>query len=472
MHKRTLILPLAVLAASHALHATAATDAERIRLLEEQLKQQQAVMEQQQRALEAMQQELRQLKTGANTDITEEAVNPAYMQAEVVPSEDQIRADEARSGLDFDIYGFVMADAIYDFKRVDPDWNDTLRVSTIPTQDGQYGSDGEFVFGVRQSRLGFAAEYDTSAGKVTALLESELFGTGGDAGQTTPRLRHAWVTWNNVGMGQYWSNFMDADVFPNTIDYWGPTGMVFYRNKQARYTWRFDEDELAISIEDPDTALTIGKFRDECAVVDGDSCDSTLGDVFQKYNDIPDLTLRYRDNTDWGHWQLAGIARKLGYERRDTGEKDHEFGWGFNASTVINTTAMDRLKLQVAYGEGIGNYMNDGGVDLAPRTANLEGNEAKTVPLLGIVAYYDHYWSDRWSSSIGWSSTILDTTRGQADSEFEEGQIAQVNLLHYPSDGVMLGGELLWGERKDISGDTGDDIRVQFSLKVNFPRER
>ena len=35
--------------------------------------------------------------------------------------------------LALNIYGFVMADTIYDFKRVDPDWNDTLRVSTIPT---------------------------------------------------------------------------------------------------------------------------------------------------------------------------------------------------------------------------------------------------------------------------------------------------------------------------------------------------
>jgi len=29
---------------------------------------------------------------------------------------------------------------------------------------------------------------------------------------------------------------MDIDVFPNTIDYWGPSGMVFYRNVQMRWT--------------------------------------------------------------------------------------------------------------------------------------------------------------------------------------------------------------------------------------------
>ena len=36
------------------------------------------------------------------------------------------------------------------------------------------------------------------------------------------------------GVGQSYSNFMDIDVVPNTIDYWGPGGMVFVRNPQLR----------------------------------------------------------------------------------------------------------------------------------------------------------------------------------------------------------------------------------------------
>ncbi|MEH6590045.1 MAG: DcaP family trimeric outer membrane transporter [Halioglobus sp.] len=369
--------------------------------------------------------------------------------------------------INYDIYGFVMVDAIYDFKRVDPDWNDTLRVTTIPTREGEYGSDGEFIFSVRQSRLGIKADYDTDAGKFTAILEAELFGVGSDAGQTTPRLRHAWVTWENFGMGQYWSNFMDADIFPNTIDYWGPTGMVFYRNKQARYTFPMDGAEFSIAIEDPDTALSVGKFRDSC-LPGFDNCDSTIEELVVKHNDVPDLTLRYRNDTDWGHFQIAGIARKLGYERIDTGKTDSEFGWGINTSTVIKTTDLDKLKIQVVYGEGIGNYMNDGGLDLAPANDSLLNNSAETVPILGIVAYYDHYWNEQWSTSVGWSSITLDTTDGQSGDEFEDGQIAQINLLHYPSDRAMIGGELIWGERNDISGADGYDVRVQVSFKVTF----
>ena len=60
-----------------------------------------------------------------------------------------------------------------------------------------------------------------------------MFGVGGDAGQTTIRLRHAWGQWKQIGAGQTNSQFMDVDVFPNILDYWGPNGMLFFRNAQV-----------------------------------------------------------------------------------------------------------------------------------------------------------------------------------------------------------------------------------------------
>ena len=57
----------------------------------------------------------------------------------------------------FELYGFVQLDAIQDFKRVHPDWDATLRPSRIPTTEGEFGSDGQTLFSVRQSRLGAKA---------------------------------------------------------------------------------------------------------------------------------------------------------------------------------------------------------------------------------------------------------------------------------------------------------------------------
>ena len=469
MRSKKTLLATAVLCAVTPFSVLAASDAERISALEEQLKQQRAVMEQQQRMLETMDAELKRLKVAAPAEMTEVEV-AATQEKQAAATADKVEAG-GLDALSANIYGFVMADAIYDFKRVDPNWNDTLRVTTIPTASGTYGQDGDFVFGVRQSRLGIQGNYGED---VTFKLEAELFGTGGDEGQTTPRLRHAWATYKNFGMGQTWSNFMDIDIFPNTIDYWGPTGMVFYRNQQARYSFPMGEDEFSLSIEDPGTSLSVGRFRDDdvCdlpnAPDDCESTGSTAGDLFQAHNDLPDFSARYRNNGDFGHYQVAGIVRKLGYERLDTGKKDDEIGWGINTSAGIKTWGSDVLKLQVAYGEGIGNYMNDGGLDIAPDSADPTRASAETVPLLGISAYYDRYWNDKWSSTIGWSMTDLDTSDGQDPTEFEKGQIATINLLHYPYDNVLLGTEFGWGQREDVNGDTGSDYRIQFSLKVNF----
>lgn len=464
---RSLMLPVFLLMMASPL-VLAATDAERITELEAQLQQQRQLLEIMAAELEA----LKATASGSEVDLEDAVVVSAESVGEGMrPDTLESTADSEAGKLSLQVYGFAMADAIYDFKRVDPNWNDTLRVSTIPTDAGQYGQDGEFVFSVRQSRLGVKGNYGDH---VTYLLEAELFGVGGDEGQTTPRLRHAWATYKQFGMGQTWSNFMDADIFPNTIDYWGPTGMVFYRNQQARFTVPMGDDEFSIALEDPGTALTVGRFRDVnvcelgSTAYDCESTGSTAAELYQAHNELPDLSLRYRNNGDFGHYQVAAMFRELGYERLDNGQQRSEFGWGINLSTGLKVWDQDMFKLQLVYGEGIGNYMNDGGIDIAPDNADPNLARAEAVPLLGISAYYDHYWNDQWSTSIGWSMNDLDSSAGQAATEFSKGQIAQINLLHYPRDNVMMGTELIWGEREDLSGAKGEDYRIQFSLKVGF----
>jgi hypothetical protein len=90
---------------------------------------------------------------------------------------------------------FAQIDAIQDFKRVNPDWDATLRPSRIPTVDGQFGSDGQFIASVRQSRFGVKASGMVAGKPYEAKFEFDLFGTGVDAGQTTFRIRHAYGRW-------------------------------------------------------------------------------------------------------------------------------------------------------------------------------------------------------------------------------------------------------------------------------------
>jgi hypothetical protein len=376
---------------------------------------------------------------------------------------------EEGDGRSFEIYGFAQADFIQDIGgRLDPDWDDAFRPSRICI-DGACGGDGQTSLSVKQSRFGVSGTMPTgsSTPPLDFKFEFDLFGVGSDAGQTTFRLRHAYGEWGSLLAGQTHSVFMDIDVFPNTIDYWGPSGMVFYRNVQIRWTpWRTEDSHFAIAIERPGNDIDPGNLRlvegFEDAQIDNDE-------------ELPDLTAHWRTSGDWGHLQVAGILRKVGFEYRTTPDEKwrtgSEPGWGINVSTNIRLLERDRIIGQLVYGEGIASYMNDGGMDLAPRLVRPEPDlkvTAKAVPLTGVVAYYDHWWSDRWSSSIGYSYTEVDNTNFQDPGTFHKGQYASTNLLFYPGDNLMVGGELMWGEIENNDGASDDDVRFQFSVKYNF----
>ncbi len=373
----------------------------------------------------------------------------------------------AQAKATFDIYGFAQADFIYDTNRVDPDWEDAMRPSKIPTENnpGAFGSDGQTSFSVKQSRFGVTGDVPVSEslGDIKFKFEFDMFGTGDDAGQTTIRLRHAYGEWGPILAGQTNSVFMDGDVFPNVIDYWGPPGMVFYRNVQIRYTpYRTANSNLAIALERPGNDVDGGTLRE---------LDPELGANLQNTEKLPDLTAHYYTSGSWGHVQLAAILRRVAYETRNAPGNEPEgsrTGWGFNLSGHANIFEKDKLLGSVVYGEGIASYMNDGGVDLAPEGTFPGAVEARAVPLTGVEAYYDHYWNKDWSTSIGYSFTEIDNTNLQEPSAYHRGEYASVNLLYSPSPSLMMGGEALWGKRTDNNGADGDDLRFQLSVKYSF----
>jgi hypothetical protein len=356
----------------------------------------------------------------------------------------------------FKIYGFAQLDVIGDFKRVQPDWRDTLRFTKIPTEPGLYGPDGETSFSVKQTRFGVWGEIPSSFATARAQFEFDLFGVGVNAGQTTIRLRLAYAEYWQFLAGQTHSLFMDVDVFPDILDYWGPGGMVFLRNPQLRWTPLAGDDFLAVAIEAPGLAVDAGNAGGVDPLYQA-----------QGYTRYPDLTARYRHTGAWGHVQVAGILRWLGYQvlqsPTSAAQWGYTTGWGVNLASVVNTWGRDRLRLQAVYGAGIAAYMNDATYDIAP-----QDGAATAVPLLGLVAYYDHAWSPQFASSVGWSMTRMWTTNGQLGPAFELGQYASGNLTFRPIPAVMAGAEFLYGERRNKDGAIGIDYRVQASFRVDF----
>jgi hypothetical protein len=376
-----------------------------------------------------------------------------------------VYSQEEQKQKSLEIYGFAMTDVGYNFNQIHPDWYDVVRTTKLPSYKNEYGTDGNVYFSVRQTRLGVKGYFNTPMGELKTTFEFEMFGTGVDAGQTTIRLRHAYGELGKFGVGQYWSPFMDIDVFPNTVEYWGPPGMAFFRNIQIRYMPIQGDSRLTFALERPGASADQGIYSDRIE----------LDNVKPRFK-LPDLSAEYRYGKSWGYVELAGILRKIEWVDQNNSPNynlsDSKLGWGLNLSTNLKLGKQTVFRGQVLYGEGIENYMNDATTDIGIK--NNPGNPSQPIlgvalPVTGIVAFFDHNWNQKFSTSVGYSSVAIDNADASAASAFKRGDYAIANLMYMPVERVMMGVEYQYGKRTNFKDDFTSDIsKVQFSFKYNF----
>jgi len=362
-----------------------------------------------------------------------------------------------------EIYGFAMLDTGYQTKQNDPQWFDVLRTTKLPSYENQFGVDGQWFSSVRQTRFGVKTATPTAMGDLKTQFEFELFGTGADAGQTTIRLRHAYGELGAFGAGQTWSPFMDIDVFPNSVEYWGPTGMAFYRNVQLRWMPIKGDTRMTIALERPGASADGGSAADHI----------NLENVKPRFP-LPDISAEYHLGRDWGYVEIAGIVRYM--EWKDTVPNNSvdlsgdAMGWGLNLSTNFKM-GKSVIRAAVVYGEGIQNYMNDAPVDVGPvpTTDPARPVDGKALPILGLTFFVDTTWNERMSTTIGYSMTDIENSSGQSANAYKHGDYALANVMFYPVKNVMFGPEIQYGRRENNSdGFHSDDLRIQFSAKYNF----
>lgn len=396
---------------------------------------------------------------GSSASVPSAPLATASAPADPGPADDK---DKVR----LDVYGFAMLDMGYDFNQNDPLWFDVMRPTKLPNAPDQFGKDGNFYSGVRQTRFGVKGYFQTPVGELKTIFEWELFGVGVDAGQTTFRLRHAWGELGQIGAGQSWSPFMDPDVFPNSLEYWGPNGMVFFRNVQVRWMpVNKGNHQLWFALERPGASGDLGTVASRIEL-----------QHIQGRFPAPDLSARFRTGGQRGYIQIAGIGRYIAWDdlapTPPFNFSGNTWGWGVNVTSTVPVGKKDALKLGGTYGHGIQNYMNDAPIDVAPipTPSNLvRPINGRALPVTSALAFYDKYWSDKWSSSIGYSFLKIDNTSLQLPTDFHRGEYALVNLLNYPAKNVMIGGEFQWGHR-DNFGDSFEvnDYRMQFGFRYNF----
>jgi hypothetical protein len=358
-----------------------------------------------------------------------------------------------------EIYGYVMTDVGVNQKAIDPSWFDVQRPTKLPAFENEFGRDGSVFFSVRQTRFGVKSFLPAGDAEIKTTFEWEMFGVGADAGQTTIRLRHAYGEVGKFGAGQYWSPFMDIDVFPNTLEYWGPNGMAFFRNVQLRFMPIQGDSRLTIALERPGASADAGLYAGRVE----------LAGIVPRFP-LPDVSAEYRMGLRRGYIEVAGIVRTIKWEDLTPTPVDASgdvMGWGLSASSNLKLGG-NVVRLQLVHGEGIENYMNDAPADVGIEVTT-SGADGVALPVTGAVAFLDHNWTSKLSTSLGYSQVVIENSNGQAPDAFHLGQYALANLLYSPVPNVMGGVEVGWDKRENNSdGWSIENWHVQASFKYSF----
>ena len=331
--------------------------------------------------------------------------------------------------------GYVKFDLIQDFNPINsPSFFD---VSKIPT-DGSKGTNTHLQANETRLILDFRTPMEKA--DLRTYVEGDFYGAGGAF-----RLRHAYVEiGGKLLAGQYWSNFMDENIIPPTLDFEKPAAYAFARHGMIRYKHATGKNSyLAVALEEP--------FINVQAPAQPGKMESF----------IPDLTARYRYTNHWGHIQLSAFGGFVRF-RPTNGSTESTGIFGFNLSGQLNFGEKDYFLYQVIGGPGISRYR--AGKFAAPDSDdNLE-----PIAGMGYTAGIRHFWNRSSSSLLVANYGTENNTSAQSGSDLKSTFYGAANFVWQFHKSAFAGIEYLHGGRQNKNNDAGRANRLQFSIQVDI----
>ncbi|MBE7216391.1 porin [Shewanella benthica] len=351
---------------------------------------------------------------------------------------------------EFKFGGYVKADVMFsDYSNGAPDSDNLSRQFYVPGTIYGDASNGNQVvdFQARETRFNFKTSTDLDGHKLSGFIELDFF-THADGNERvsnsySPRIRHAFISYDNWTVGQTWTTFQNPGALPENLDFVGAAeGTPFVRQTIVRYT----NGGFQFAIENPETTVT----------PNGGGARITSGSGM-----VPDFVARYNFKTEGGaKFTVAGLARQLNVEidNLDT----QEMGYGVSFTGVI-PVGDDDIKLSATTGDGLGRYM---ALNYANAGVLDTNGEIETISSYGGFASYRHWWTDQWRSSFTLSGFKADNNEALTGGGVnKESYSAYINLLYSPVKPMTVGVEYMYAENTKQNGDSGELNRVIFSVK-------
>jgi hypothetical protein len=375
-------------------------------------------------------------------------------------------------GVNVKVYGYIKTNLIsshYDSGIVQQNpasptlIKDFYLPQQIPVGGGRSSTD--FTAEAKQTRLG--ATVGTSVGKhvVKGLVEFDFQTSQGVQGsQRTTNgynlaLRRGFVQFDNLLVGQEWSNFQNQATLPETTDFVGPTeGTIFVRQAQVRYTQPFGKGlSIAASVENAATATITPT---SASMVENDA------------DKLPDVTVRLNYASKAVDLSLAGLARQLSYDNGLAGATQasaRATGWGisFAGKVAVPFGVNSDLRFMVTKGSGIGRYV---GLNFAPDAVQLStpGVALSTVDIFAGFAALKLGWTAKLRSTLMFGYQKDDYNIAVPATANAKSVSLAGNLFYSPIKNFDVGIEYRHGQRTLVSGMQGQLDRIEFASKYSF----
>ncbi len=349
--------------------------------------------------------------------------------------------------------GYAKFDAFFtDYSDGTPDGNSLMRqfyyAPQIPVGDGSADDDITADFQARETRINFRADTKTAGGdSITAFIEMDFFihGDGNEvvSNSYSPRMRHAFIKYNNWTFGQTWSTFQDVGALPEALDFVGPAeSTTFIRQAMVRYT----TGNLELAVENPESFVSGG----------------TRG-----LSTMPDLIGRYTFKVgNGGYVKVAGLYRSIKIQDTGSGSQADEAGYGISASAKLPFGNGADLRAMVTFGDGVGRYV---GLGFVPDGYIDVNGDIATAEALAYFVALRLPFGNGWRANIMYGNTSIDYDDDVAAAALNDtGSSIHVNLIYNILPKLDVGAEIIYGERELVNGTDGDFTRFQFSAKYAF----
>ncbi len=166
------------------------------------------------------------------------------------PQKTDVKVDPASEGFKVGLFTFkpggrIKLDIIKDYDAITSEDSFDPRTIVVPAADG-----GNSRLHARETRLFLDIRgligTEAEGKELRMYVEGDFYGSG-----SVFRLRHAYGSYGGLLAGQTWTNFLDPDNFPNTIDFESPMAFPSFRQAQVRFTAKLnDKSSWAVSVED------------------------------------------------------------------------------------------------------------------------------------------------------------------------------------------------------------------------------